>query len=134
MYLSIYLIFICGVFIHHHCKGPKSTFVSHFFLRYEFNVEDGDVIMLATDGIFDNVPDHLLVSEISSKVTEGGDLASSLQQCANSIALIARSLSQDPDFLSPFAKNARANGFAMSGGKEDDITVLLAAVRIGGEK
>ena len=93
-------------------------------------MEDGDVIMLATDGIFDNVPDSLLLAEISSKVTEE-DLASSLQQCANSIALIARSLSQDPNFLSPFAKNARANGFAMSGGKEDDITVLLAAVKIG---
>ena len=32
--------------------------------RYEFNVEDGDVIILATDGIFDNVPDHLLVEQV----------------------------------------------------------------------
>ena len=37
---------------------------------------------------------------------------------------------QDPHFLSPFAKNATANGFHMLGGKEDDITVLLAAVRL----
>ncbi|XP_059099105.1 protein phosphatase PTC7 homolog isoform X2 [Tigriopus californicus] len=105
--------------------------------RYEFNVEDGDVIMLATDGIFDNVPDSLLVDEISAKVSSPDlvapshdELTARLQQCANSIALIARKLSQDPDFLSPFAQNARANGFRMSGGKEDDITVLLAAVRI----
>ena len=39
-------------------------------------------------------------------------------------------LLQDPHFLSPFAKNATANGFHMLGGKEDDITVLLAAVRL----
>eukprot|EP00095_Tigriopus_kingsejongensis_P002543 maker-scaffold344_size201325-snap-gene-1.25 protein:Tk02543 transcript:maker-scaffold344_size201325-snap-gene-1.25-mRNA-1 annotation:"phosphatase ptc7 homolog" len=102
--------------------------------RYELNVEDGDVIMLATDGIFDNVPDSLLVDEISSKVpvcaNSADELKARLQQCANSIALIARKLSQDPHFLSPFAQKARANGLRGSGGKEDDITVLLAAVRI----
>ena len=33
--------------------------------------------------------------------------------------------------MSPFAKNARANGLGnVKGGKEDDITVLLAAVKI----
>jgi len=32
--------------------------------RYEFNVQDGDVIIMATDGIFDNVPDAILVAEI----------------------------------------------------------------------
>ena len=32
--------------------------------QYEFSVEDGDVIMLATDGVFDNIPDSILVEEI----------------------------------------------------------------------
>ena len=32
--------------------------------QYEFSVEDGDVILMATDGIFDNVPDRLLVQEM----------------------------------------------------------------------
>jgi hypothetical protein len=45
--------------------------------------------------------------------------------------LIARKLSQDESFLSPFAKNARSNGFAnVVGGKEDDVTVILAAVSL----
>jgi len=34
--------------------------------RYEFGVQDGDVIIMATDGIFDNVPDSLLVAEINT--------------------------------------------------------------------
>ena len=34
--------------------------------RYEFNAQDGDVIVMATDGIFDNVPDSILVAEIST--------------------------------------------------------------------
>lgn len=38
--------------------------------RYEFAVEDGDVIMLATDGVFDNVPDSLLLAEITEKVNK----------------------------------------------------------------
>merc|ERR1719234_2451460 len=33
--------------------------------QYEFSVEDGDVILLATDGIFDNVPDKLLAAEMA---------------------------------------------------------------------
>ena len=36
------------------------------FFRYEFHVQDGDVIVMATDGIFDNVPDSLLVAEINT--------------------------------------------------------------------
>lgn len=96
--------------------------------RYEFNVEDGDIIILATDGIFDNVPDDLLVEQVESLKGCTNDL-SKVQACANSIALIARTLSRDEHYLSPFAKNARASGFNnVIGGKEDDVTVVLAAV------
>jgi len=100
--------------------------------RYEFSVEDGDVILLATDGVFDNIPDSVLQEEIRS-LQSGSSApdAAKIQACANSIALIARKLSQDENFLSPFAKNARANGFGnVAGGKEDDVTVVLAAVSL----
>lgn len=100
--------------------------------RYEFSVKHGDVILLATDGIFDNIPDSVLVKEVGS-LQRGPDApdAAEIQACANSIALIARKLSQDESFLSPFAKNARANGFSnVVGGKEDDVTVILAAVSL----
>jgi len=98
--------------------------------QYEFSVEDGDVIMLATDGVFDNIPDSILVEEIG--ILQNGPLdAANIQAVANSIALIARKLSQDETFLSPFAKNARANGFwNVIGGKEDDVTVILASVNL----
>jgi len=95
---------------------------------YEFSVEDGDVILLATDGIFDNVPDKLLVEEMY-KVAHCKDI-DRLQQTANSIALMARTLSRDPNFFSPFCKNALAAGIEAEGGKPDDITVLLATVNL----
>jgi len=96
--------------------------------QYEFSVEDGDVILLATDGLFDNVPDRLLVAEMA--VVQHCKDEVRLQQCANTIALMARKLSKDPKFLSPFAVNALAAGIETEGGKPDDITVLLATVSL----
>lgn len=97
--------------------------------QYEFAVEDGDVILMATDGIFDNVPDRLLVEEMD-KVQHCKD-EMVLQQSANTIALMARRLSRDSTFLSPFCINALAAGIeAGPGGKPDDITVLLATVSL----
>jgi hypothetical protein len=44
---------------------------------------------------------------------------------------MAKELSQDETSLSPFAMNARDNGyFDVYGGKEDDVTVLVAAVSL----
>ncbi|XP_040568023.1 protein phosphatase PTC7 homolog [Lepeophtheirus salmonis] len=94
--------------------------------KYAFSVQNGDVIMLATDGIFDNVPEALLAQEMAT--IWGCSDHRRIQQTANSIALIARKLSQDQYFLSPFSRNARANGLDIVGGKQDDLTVLLATV------
>ncbi|ENN77819.1 hypothetical protein D910_12399 [Dendroctonus ponderosae] len=77
-----------------------------------FPVEDGDVILVATDGC------------------QGERCASRLQMVANSIAWMARSLSFDETFISPFAERAFANGINTIGGKPDDITVILATVAI----
>lgn len=78
-----------------------------------FQVEDGDVILLATDGVFDNVPDQLLLNELKS--VEGVKDPLRLQSVANSIALMARKLAFDQKFMSPFAKAARNNGINIVG-------------------
>lgn len=93
-----------------------------------FQVEDGDVILLATDGVFDNVPYQLLITELIKVQGERDPIK--IQGVANSIALMARSLAFDGNFMSPFAQNARENGIDAVGGKPDDITVLLATVAI----
>ncbi|KAL5276926.1 PPTC7 family protein [Megaselia abdita] len=91
-----------------------------------FPVKEGDVIMVATDGVFDNVPESLLLDVLSS--AEGVTDPVKLQMTANSLALMARSLSFDSEFMSPFAINARRNNINAIGGKPDDITVVLATV------
>lgn len=84
------------------CRRPESADVSNF------RVEEGDVILLATDGVFDNVPDALLLAELIG--LQGVKDEGRIQGVANSIAWMARSLAFDPNFLSPFAKSAQANG------------------------
>ncbi|XP_021942200.1 protein phosphatase PTC7 homolog isoform X3 [Zootermopsis nevadensis] len=101
---------------------PESADMSNF------QVEDGDVILLATDGVFDNVPDQLLITELIK--VQGERDPTKIQGVANTIALMARSLAFDGNFMSPFAQNARENGIDAIGGKPDDITVLLATVAI----
>jgi protein phosphatase PTC7 len=57
----------------------------------------------ATDGIFDNVPDRLLI-EAMDTVQHCKD-KQIIQQCANSIALMARKLSRDPKVSDIFSSN-----------------------------
>ncbi|XP_037936599.1 protein phosphatase PTC7 homolog [Teleopsis dalmanni] len=91
-----------------------------------FPVKDGDVILVATDGVFDNVPEKLLLDVL--KEVEGVSDPVKLQMTANTLAFMARSLSFDSEFMSPFAINARRNNINATGGKPDDITVVLATV------
>lgn len=91
-----------------------------------FPVENGDVILAATDGVFDNVPTDLLLDILET--CEGESNPVKLQMTANAIALMARSLSFDSEFMSPFSVNARRNNIDATGGKPDDITVVLATV------
>ncbi|EEB14038.1 5-azacytidine resistance protein azr1, putative [Pediculus humanus corporis] len=94
-----------------------------------FPVEDGDVILVATDGVFDNVPDSILITELVKLQGEKDPIK--IQCVANTIAWMARNLAFDSSYMSPFAINARKNGIDVKGwGKPDDITVLLATVAI----
>lgn len=94
----------------------------------EFPVKEGDILMVATDGVFDNLTDSAIVREMV-KVQGSTDLLL-LQQAANSIAHRARTLAFDEDYMSPFARNARENGINAIGGKPDDITVVLATITV----
>lgn len=102
---------------------------SFFFFRPEaadtsnFPVEDGDVILVATDGVFDNVPDQLLVSELCCLQGERDPVK--IQKVANSIAWMARNLAFDDKFLSPFAKSAKANGIYTIGNNNKYFFILL---------
>lgn len=95
---------ISNIFFDH---SPESADTSNF------QVEDGDVILLATDGVFDNVPQHMLLTELKSLQGER-DLVQ-IQKVANSIALMARCLAFDRNFNSPFSAAAWKHGIRTRG-------------------
>ncbi|EDV47469.1 protein phosphatase PTC7 homolog [Drosophila erecta] len=92
----------------------------------KFPTQLGDVILLATDGVYDNVPESFLVEVLTEM--SGISNPVRLQMAANAVALMARTLSLNPKHDSPFSQNARKLNIDASGGKPDDITVLLASV------
>eukprot|EP00064_Thunnus_orientalis_P000401 superscaffoldBa00000019_g401 len=90
-----------------------------------FDVQLGDIILTATDGLFDNMPDYMILQELKKLKNTNYE---SIQQTARSIAEQAHVLAYDPNYMSPFAQFACDNGLNVRGGKPDDITVLLSIV------
>ncbi|KAF4363793.1 hypothetical protein F8388_000458 [Cannabis sativa] len=80
----------------------------------------GDVIVLATDGLFDN----LFISDIEENLKS----KSSSFSVAFSLAELSRRYSLMKDRKSPFSKAAAKAGLPHTGGKFDDITVIVARI------
>ncbi|XP_058075473.1 probable protein phosphatase 2C 1 isoform X7 [Magnolia sinica] len=92
---------------------------------------EGDTIVMGSDGLFDNVFDNEIVSTISRfrDASEG----------AKALAELASNHSKDINFDSPYSLEARSRGFdvplwkkvvgmKLTGGKLDDITVIVGHV------
>ncbi|KAJ4725497.1 putative Protein phosphatase 2c [Melia azedarach] len=92
---------------------------------------EGDIIVMGSDGLFDNVFDHEIIAAMArfSDVAEG----------AKALANLAHSHSLDSNFDSPYSMEARDKGFdvplwkkilgmKLTGGKLDDITVIVGQV------
>ncbi|KAG9335384.1 hypothetical protein JZ751_005306 [Albula glossodonta] len=111
------------------CIRPSSriseTAVPEAADRSSFDVQLGDIILTATDGLFDNMPDYMILQELKKLKNSNYE---SIQQTARSIAEQAHELAYDPNYMSPFAQFACDNGLNVRGGKPDDITVLLSIV------
>lgn len=90
-----------------------------------FELCEGDFIVIATDGLWDNLNESELLNEIFNLKSY---LLEDLERTAQILAKKAVELAFDPDYVSPFAVSARRNGINISGGKPDDVTVLLARV------
>ena len=92
--------------------------------RFSIRVRDRDVVVAATDGVFDNVYPDEIVQLIAEQQREGR----SALQAATALAQFARHRAADPGHLSPFAFGAQQRGYRFFGGKMDDITALGAYV------
>lgn len=93
--------------------------------RFSLKVNEGDIVVAATDGLFDNVyPD-----EAAALVTLSKEMGEEPERAAMTLAQFARTRAADSTHLSPFAYGAQQLGFRYFGGKMDDITVVVGFVR-----
>ncbi|KAM0883372.1 hypothetical protein ACQ4PT_031680 [Festuca glaucescens] len=96
------------------------------------NLIEGDIIVSGSDGFFDNIFDQEILAVISE--------SPGIDEAAKALAELARKHSVDVRFDSPYSMEARSRGFnvpwwkkllgaKLTGGKMDDITVIVAQVK-----
>jgi len=117
-----------------------------------FPLQDQDIIIVATDGLFDNVSvDHItdIVAEweksaqdlsvaicesphtVQTQATDSeAHVCHDLSALAHKLAHTARTLSLDEHTDSPFALLAKDNDILWSGGMPDDVTVIALRVHV----
>lgn len=103
----------------------------------EYPVRENDIIITATDGLFDNVFDHEILynlqqQRIRYRTVQNSDqiaiLTNFVRDFSASLSYAAFAASQKRDVDTPFSIAARTAGYNFVGGKEDDITVLVSVV------
>lgn len=94
--------------------------------EYSFQLKKNDIVMLATDGVTDNIATddiELFLKDNSARTNEELQLLS--QEFVKNVV----SLSKDPNYPSVFAQEiSKLSGKNYSGGKEDDITMVIVRV------
>ncbi|SCU96007.1 LAME_0F14466g1_1 [Lachancea meyersii CBS 8951] len=89
--------------------------------EYNFKLQKDDIVVLATDGVTDNIATGDMELFLSNNA-ENGDLQDVTQMFVDQVI----KLSKDANFPSVFAQEmSRLYGQRYLGGKEDDITVVV---------
>ena len=86
--------------------------------KFEFNLEAEDMLVLGTDGLFDNLFEDEILSIISSMRKEPAS------HIAESLAIAATDKGQSLE-RTPFEKTSQEAGYSHKGGKTDDTTIIV---------
>lgn len=103
--------------------------------KYSFTLQAGDLLLLYSDGLRDNLHDHEILHVVEcalppliSELVGLPEHATAPEALARALTLAAQQRSLDPRAKVPFAENCRKYGYQFEGGKQDDITVVAAWV------
>jgi len=98
-------------------------------------VRPGDLVLAATDGVFDNLFDHqvqaLVARHLGDPWRKGSEVQPHLDGLAQAIAGQATKIGQqenNTDIITPFALSAHSEGLTFRGGKLDDTTIVVGLV------
>lgn len=89
---------------------------------YQIPILKGDIIILATDGLFDNLFDEEILAIVNNHFNEP------IQQIARILVESAYKTSKDKTKVTPFSGTIGKLVGYHKGGKEDDITVVLTKI------
>jgi protein phosphatase PTC7 len=92
------------------------------------HVQANDVVILGTDGVFDNVFDSELVELTAEARKAAAGKQVDCQKLADSIAQLAATHGADGRYRSPFSVAAVKAGYRYLGGKMDDVCVAVGVV------
>jgi protein phosphatase PTC7 len=96
---------------------------------YECGLRDGDLVVAYTDGFSDNVFPSEMVSICSLVARSGGSEDVQVKSMADRMVEYALQCMYNTKRPSPFQRDAARHGYHFRGGKEDDVTVVVALVR-----
>ena len=86
--------------------------------KFGFNLEYEDMLVLGTDGLFDNLFENEIMDIITGME---GEPASHI---AESLAIAAMDKGESME-STPFEKTSREAGYSHKGGKTDDTTIIV---------
>lgn len=93
----------------------------------EHRMNEGDIVIAATDGLWDNLETENIVDIVNSLYFKNqGDLTE--KKIAEALSNKAEKFSTAKNYRSPFAKKAKEHGKDYIGGKPDDITVVVSKI------
>ena len=87
----------------------------------EHPLRAGDLLVVGSDGLFDNLYDADIVELVNAHAEHVDELAQALVERAFELSI-------RKDYESPFSVHARDSGVDFLGGKNDDITVVVGRV------
>jgi len=98
------------------------------------DVSDNDILVLATDGFFDNLHTHEIVATCRQHSTSDAAAGVDANALAEQLCREAYAAASDSKRDTPFSQYCRRYGKRHSGGKMDDISVVVVQFKVKPEE
>lgn len=116
--------FNCPFQVGGHSKLPTKQFEN------EHKLKNDDIIVMGTDGVWDNLFDKDIQYCAASQLRAGSTSLDNIQHVSDCISTLAEVRGYDSTYESPFTVEGRKHGKEKVGGKEDDVTVIVSQVKV----